>query len=162
MCLWKYKRIRYKGIICDRCGVVTEKKVRRDRVGQSILLCQLLISGISVLLNKIGYILGLPSKKLDMIIYYERYVVIQAGIAKNGEGESVQRLDFLTEEYLNILDTLPADNQYLDDFDPNKFVAKMGAECIMDLLARIDLDALSYQLRHNANNETSKQRKTKH
>jgi DNA-directed RNA polymerase subunit beta' len=90
--------------------------------------------------NKIGYILGLPSKKLDMIIYYERYVVIQAGIAKNGEGESVQRLDFLTEEeYLNILDTLPADNQYLDDFDPNKFVAKMGAECIMDLLARIDL-----------------------
>jgi DNA-directed RNA polymerase subunit beta' len=108
--------------------------------------------------NKIGYILGLPSKKLDMII--RRYVVIKLVLLKNGEGESVQRLDFLTEEeYLNILDTLPADNQYLDDFDPNKFVAKMGAEC-MDLLARIDLDQLSYQLRHNANNETSKQRKT--
>jgi DNA-directed RNA polymerase subunit beta' len=90
-----------------------------------------------------------------MIIYYERYVVIQAGIAKKTDGESVQRLDLTEEEYLNILDTLPADNQYLDDFDPNKFVCKMGAECIMDLLARIDLDQLSYQLRHSANNETS-------
>ncbi|WKL43143.1 MULTISPECIES: DNA-directed RNA polymerase subunit beta' [unclassified Flavobacterium] len=159
----KYKRIRYKGIICDRCGVeVTEKKVRRDRVGHINLVVPIAhIWYFRSLPNKIGYILGLPSKKLDMIIYYERYVVIQAGIAKNADGESLQRLDFLTEEeYLNILDTLPADNQYLDDFDPNKFVAKMGAECIMDLLARIDLDALSYQLRHNANNETSKQRKT--
>jgi DNA-directed RNA polymerase subunit beta' len=159
----KYKRIRYKGIICDRCGVeVTEKKVRRDRVGHINLVVPIAhIWYFRSLPNKIGYILGLPSKKLDMIIYYERYVVIQAGIAKNGEGESVQRLDFLTEEeYLNILDTLPADNQYLDDFDPNKFVAKMGAECIMDLLARIDLDELSYELRHKANNETSKQRKT--
>jgi DNA-directed RNA polymerase subunit beta' len=97
-----------------------------------------------------------------MIIYYERYVVIQAGIAVNGEGESVKRLDFLTEEeYLNILDTLPADN-YLDDFDPNKFVAKMGAECIMDLLARIDLDELSYQLRHNANTKRLNNVKRKH
>jgi DNA-directed RNA polymerase subunit beta' len=159
----KYKRIRYKGIICDRCGVeVTEKKVRRDRVGHINLVVPIAhIWYFRSLPNKIGYILGLPSKKLDMIIYYERYVVIQAGIAKTPEGEPVERLDFLTEEeYLNILDTLPADNQYLDDFDPNKFVAKMGAECIMDLLARIDLDALSYELRHSANNETSKQRKT--
>src|SRR6187431_2002635 len=158
----KYKRIRYKGIICDRCGVeVTEKKVRRDRVGHINLVVPIAhIWYFRSLPNKIGYILGLPSKKLDMIIYYERYVVIQAGIAKNAEGESVQILDFLTEEeYLNILDTLPADNQYLDDFDPNKFVAKMGAECIMDLLARIDLDELSYDLRHKANTETSQQRK---
>lgn len=159
----KYKRIRYKGIICDRCGVeVTEKKVRRDRVGHINLVVPIAhIWYFRSLPNKIGYLLGLPSKKLDMIIYYERYVVIQPGIAKHPDGDNLAKLDFLTEEeYLNILDSLPADNQYLDDFDPNKFVAKMGAECIMDLLARIDLDALSYELRHSANNETSKQRKT--
>lgn len=159
----KYKRIRYKGIVCDRCGVeVTEKKVRRDRVGHINLVVPIAhIWYFRSLPNKIGYILGLPSKKLDMIIYYERYVVIQAGIAKTAEGESLKRLDFLTEEeYLNILDTLPMENQYLDDNDPNKFIAKMGAECIMDLLARIDLDQLSYDLRHAANTETSKQRKT--
>ncbi|MGV7107694.1 DNA-directed RNA polymerase subunit beta' [Flavobacterium sp. U410] len=159
----KYKRIRYKGIVCDRCGVeVTEKKVRRDRVGHINLVVPIAhIWYFRSLPNKIGYILGLPSKKLDMIIYYERYVVIQPGIAKGPEGESLQAMDFLTEEeYLNILDTLPMENQYLDDTDPNKFVAKMGAECIMDLLSRIDLDQLSYELRHAANNETSKQRKT--
>lgn len=159
----KYKRIRYKGIVCDRCGVeVTEKKVRRDRVGHINLVVPIAhIWYFRSLPNKIGYILGLPSKKLDMIIYYERYVVIQPGIAKNVDGETLNRLDFLTEEeYLAILDTLPMENQYLDDTDPNKFVAKMGAECIMDLLARIDLDELSYELRHAANNETSKQRKT--
>jgi DNA-directed RNA polymerase subunit beta' len=159
----KYKRIRYKGIVCDRCGVeVTEKKVRRDRVGHINLVVPIAhIWYFRSLPNKIGYILGLPSKKLDMIIYYERYVVIQPGIAKDPEGESLQAMDFLTEEeYLNILDTLPMENQYLDDTDPNKFVAKMGAECIMDLLSRIDLDQLSYELRHAANNETSKQRKT--
>jgi len=159
----KYKRIRYKGIVCDRCGVeVTEKKVRRDRVGHINLVVPIAhIWYFRSLPNKIGYILGLPSKKLDMIIYYERYVVIQTGIAKNPEGDELKRLDFLTEEeYLNILDTLPMENQYLDDNDPNKFIAKMGAECIMDLLARIDLETLSYELRHAANNETSKQRKT--
>lgn len=159
----KYKRIRYKGIVCDRCGVeVTEKKVRRDRVGHINLVVPIAhIWYFRSLPNKIGYILGLPSKKLDMIIYYERYVVIQAGIATNADGEPLQRLDFLTEEeYLNILDSLPAENQYLDDNDPNKFIAKMGAECIMDLLARTDLEALSYELRHSANNESSKQRKT--
>ncbi|AJA67877.1 DNA-directed RNA polymerase, beta' subunit, predominant form [Myroides sp. A21] len=159
----KYKRIRYKGIVCDRCGVeVTEKKVRRDRVGHINLVVPIAhIWYFRSLPNKIGYILGLPSKKLDMIIYYERYVVIQAGIAKNVDGEPINRLDFLTEEeYLNICDTLPMENQYLDDTDPNKFIAKMGAECIMDLLATTDLDQLSYTLRHAANNETSKQRKT--
>jgi len=159
----KYKRIRYKGIICDRCGVeVTEKKVRRDRVGHIKLVVPVAhIWYFRSLPNKIGYLLGLPSKKLDMIIYYERYIVIQPGIAKNAEGEPLQRLDFLTEEeYLNVLDSLPQDNQYLDDTDPNKFLAKMGAECLIDLLSRIDLESLSYELRHKANNETSKQRKT--
>ncbi|WP_271784439.1 DNA-directed RNA polymerase subunit beta' [Aquimarina algiphila] len=159
----KYKRIRYKGIVCDRCGVeVTEKKVRRDRVGHINLVVPVAhIWYFRSLPNKIGYLLGLPSKKLDMIIYYERYVVIQPGIAKNEEGEAVQKMDFLTEEeYLNILDSLPQENLYLDDTDPNKFIAKMGAECLIEILRRIDLDALSYELRHKANNETSKQRKT--
>jgi DNA-directed RNA polymerase subunit beta' len=159
----KYKRIRYKGIVCDRCGVeVTEKKVRRDRVGHINLVVPVAhIWYFRSLPNKIGYLLGLPSKKLDMIIYYERYVVIQPGIANNEEGEPVQKMDFLTEEeYLNILDTLPQENLYLEDSDPNKFIAKMGAECLIDLLDRIDLNALSFELRHKANNETSKQRKT--
>ncbi|CEN53882.1 DNA-directed RNA polymerase subunit beta' [Capnocytophaga canis] len=159
----KYKRIRYKGIVCDRCGVeVTEKKVRRDRVGHINLVVPIAhIWYFRSLPNKIGYLLGLPSKKLDMIIYYERYVVIQPGIAKGPDGEDIQPMDFLTEEeYLNIMETLPVENQYLEDTDPNKFVAKMGAECLLDLLQRLDLDELSYDLRHKANNESSKQRKT--
>ena len=159
----KYKRIRYKGIVCDRCGVeVTEKKVRRDRVGHINLVVPVAhIWYFRSLPNKIGYLLGLPSKKLNMIIYYERYVVIQPGNALNEEGEPVQKMDFLTEEeYLNILESLPQENQYLDDEDPEKFIAKMGAECLIDLLRRIDLDNLSFELRHKANNETSKQRKT--
>ena len=159
----KYKRIRYKGITCDRCGVeVTEKKVRRDRVGHINLVVPVAhIWYFRSLPNKIGYLLGLPSKKLDMIIYYERYVVIQPGIAKNAEGEPLQKMDFLTEEeYLDIYDALPMENQYLEDTDPDKFIAKMGAECLIDLLASIDLDELSFQLRHKANTETSKQRKT--
>ncbi len=159
----KYKRIRYRGIVCDRCGVeVTEKKVRRDRVGHINLVVPVAhIWYFRSLPNKIGYLLGLPSKKLDMIIYYERYVVIQAGIAKGPEGEEINKMDFLTEEeYLNILESIPIENQYLEDSDPNKFIAKMGAECLIDILARIDLDVLSYELRHKANTETSKQRKT--
>ncbi|MDG3583760.1 DNA-directed RNA polymerase subunit beta' [Galbibacter pacificus] len=159
----KYKRIRYKGIVCDRCGVeVTEKKVRRDRVGHINLVVPVAhIWYFRSLPNKIGYLLGLPSKKLDMIIYYERYVVIQPGNAKNADGDPVEKMDFLTEEeYLNILESLPAENQYLEDTDPNKFIAKMGAECLIELLSRIDLNELSYELRHKANNETSKQRKT--
>ncbi len=159
----KYKRIRYRGIVCDRCGVeVTEKKVRRDRVGHINLVVPVAhIWYFRSLPNKIGYLLGLPSKKLDMIIYYERYVVIQAGIAKGPEGEELKKLDFLTEEeYLTIMESIPPENQYLEESDPNKFIAKMGAECLIDLLGRIDLKELSYELRHKANTETSKQRKT--
>ena len=158
----KYKRIRYKGIICDRCGVeVTEKKVRRDRVGHIDLVVPVAhIWYFRSLPNKIGYLLGLPSKKLDMIIYYERYVVIQPGLAVNAEGEPVNKMDFLTEEeYITITDNLATENQFLDDEDPNKFIAKMGAECLIELLSRIDLNELSYELRHKANTETSKQRK---
>lgn len=159
----KYKRIRYKGIVCDRCGVeVTEKKERRERIGHINLVVPVAhIWYFRSLPNKIGYLLGLPSKKLDMIIYYERYVVIQPAGAKNAEGEDLNFMDFITEEeYLDILDGLPQDNQYLDDNDPNKFIAKMGAEALIDILQRIDLNELSYELRHKAHNETSKQRRT--
>ena len=158
----KYKRIRYKGIICDRCGVeVTEKKVRRERMGHISLVVPVAhIWYFKSLPNKIGYLLGLPTKKLDTIIYYERYVVINAAGTTNAEGEEVEYLDFLTEEeYLDILDALPKENQYLEDKDPNKFIAKMGAEALFDLLKRLDLDSLSYELRHKANTETSQQRK---
>merc|ERR1711935_142898 len=152
---------RYKGIICDRCGVeVTEKKVRRDRVGHIDLVVPVAhIWYFRSLPNKIGYLLGLPSKKLDMIIYYERFVVINAGEgAINSEGEAIQYLDFLTEEeYLDILDAQPLENQYLSDEDPKKFVAKMGAEAIHNLLANLNLDDLSYKLRDQAANETSQQ-----
>ena len=155
----KYKRIRYKGIVCDRCGVeVTEKKVRRERMGHINLVVPVAhIWYFRSLPNKIGYLLGLPTKKLDLIIYYERYVVIQAGVK---ESDGIQQMDFLTEEeYLDVLDTLPKENQYLDDKDPQKFVAKMGAEALEELLRRLNLDELSYNLRHQAANETSQQRK---
>ena len=155
----KYKRIRYKGIICDRCGVeVTEKKVRRERMGHIELVVPVAhIWYFKSLPNKIGYLLGLPTKKLDQIIYYERFVVIQPGIK---EEEGISRMDFLTEdEYLDILDKLPRENQLLDDDDPNKFIAKMGAEALEMLLARVDLDDLSYSLRHQAATDTSQQRK---
>ena len=155
----KYKRIRYKGIVCDRCGVeVTEKKVRRERMGHIQLVVPVAhIWYFRSLPNKIGYLLGLPTKNLDSIIYYERYVVIQPGAAAE---EGVEKLQLLAEEeYLDILDKLPAENQYLDDTDPNKFIAKMGAEAVYDLLAGLDLDALSYELRNRANNDSSQQRK---
>ena len=158
----KYKRIRYKGIVCDRCGVeVTEKKVRRERMGHISLVVPVAhIWYFRSLPNKIGYLLGLPTKKLDQIIYYERFVVIQGGIATNADGSALNRLDFLAEEeYLDILDTLPKENQYLEDTDPNKFVAKMGAEALYDLLKTLDLEQTSYDLRHQANTETSMQRK---
>jgi DNA-directed RNA polymerase subunit beta' len=158
----KYKRIRYKGIVCDRCGVeVTEKKVRRERMGHISLVVPVAhIWYFRSLPNKIGYLLGLPTKKLDQIIYYERYVVIQSGIATLGDGASLKYLDFLTEEeYLDILDALPKENQYLEDADPNKFIAKMGADALHDLLKRLNLNEMSYDLRHKANTETSVQRK---
>ncbi|MEM9548078.1 MAG: DNA-directed RNA polymerase subunit beta' [Bacteroidota bacterium] len=155
----KYKRIRYKGIVCDRCGVeVTEKKVRRERMGHIKLVVPVVhIWFFKSLPNKIGYLLGLSSKKLETIIYYERYVVIQPG-AKEGE---LAKMDLLTEEeYFEVLDTLPEGNQMLEDSDPTKFVALMGAEAVKALLERLDLDQLSFDLRHQAANETSQQRKS--
>jgi DNA-directed RNA polymerase subunit beta' len=157
----KYKRIRYKGIVCDRCGVeVTEKKVRRERMGHIQLVVPVAhIWFFRSLPNKIGALLGLQTKKLDTVIYYERYVVINPGIAVNYKTD-LQYLDFLTEEeYFNIIENIPADNQYLDDTDPQKFIAKMGAEAIHDLLARLDLDKESFDLRYQADTETSQQRK---
>ncbi|WP_185862009.1 DNA-directed RNA polymerase subunit beta' [Blattabacterium cuenoti] len=158
----KYKRIRYKGIVCDRCGVeVTEKKVRRERMGHISLVVPVVhIWCFRSSPNKIGYLLGLPSKKLEMIIYYERYVVIQGGVSFRSDGSPFQKGDFLTEEeYLYVLNNIPKGNQQLEDSDPNKFIAKMGAECIKELLNRIDLNILSIELRNLANNETSKQRR---
>ncbi|NVO33036.1 DNA-directed RNA polymerase subunit beta' [Hymenobacter lapidiphilus] len=155
----KYKRIRYKGIICDRCGVeVTEKKVRRERMGHIELVVPVAhIWYFKSLPNKIGYLLGLPTKKLDQIIYYERYAVVQPGTLAE---EGVQQLDFLTEdEYLDIIDKLPRENQMLPNDDPNKFIARMGAEALQMLLERINLDELSYSLRDSAATETSQQRK---
>ncbi len=165
----KYKRIRYKGIVCDRCGVeVTEKKVRRERMGHIKLVVPIVhIWYFKSLPNKIGYLLGVSSKKLESIVYYERYTVVQAGVAdemirqklnlKDSENTSLQLIT--EDEYLEILDTIPADNQFLPDEDPNKFVAKMGADAVHALLSRIDLDQLSYDLRNAAANETSQQRK---
>lgn len=155
----KYKRIRYKGIICDRCGVeVTEKKVRRERMGHIELVVPVAhIWYFRSLPNKIGYLLGLPTKKLDQIIYYERYVVIQPGVK---EEDGISQMDFLTEdEYLDIIDKLPRENQMLDDNDPQKFIAKMGAEALEQLLSRLKLDEMSYDLRHQAATDTSQQRK---
>ncbi|MFN9518525.1 MAG: DNA-directed RNA polymerase subunit beta', partial [Bacteroidota bacterium] len=155
----KYKRIRYKGIVCDRCGVeVTEKKVRRERIGHINLVVPVAhIWYFRSLPNKIGYLLGIPTKKLDMVVYYERYVVCQPGLK---QADGINQLDLLTEEeYLDILDSLPKENQYLDDNDPNKFIAKMGGEALWFLLSRINLDTLSYDLRAKASNETSQQRK---
>lgn len=155
----KYKRIRYKGIVCDRCGVeVTEKRVRRERLGHINLVVPVAhIWYFKSLPNKIGYLLGLPAKKLELIVYYERYVVIQPGLK---EQDGIQYLDFLTEEeYLEILETLPKENQLLDDTDPNKFIAKMGGDALVDLLGRLNLDDLSYSLRNQAYHETSQQRK---
>ena len=155
----KYKRIRYKGIVCDRCGVeVTEKKVRRERAGHIQLVVPVAhIWYFRSLPNKMGYLLGIPTKKLDMIIYYERYVVVQPGVLS----EEFAVNDLLTEdEYLEALHKLPTENQYLEDTDPNKFIAKMGAEAILDLLRRIDLDSLSYELRDRANSDGSVARKS--
>lgn len=156
----KYKRIRYKGIVCDRCGVeVTEKKVRRERMGHIKLVVPVVhIWFFKSLPNKIGYLLGLSSKKLESIIYYERYVVINPGIKAD---DNIEKYALLTEEeYLEILESLPVENHQLPEDDANRFVAKMGAEAIRDLLMNLDLDKLSYELRHSAANETSQQRKS--
>ncbi|MBP5560591.1 MAG: DNA-directed RNA polymerase subunit beta', partial [Muribaculaceae bacterium] len=179
----KYKRIRYKGIVCDRCGVeVTEKKVRRERSGHIQLVVPVAhIWYFRSLPNKIGYLLGLPTKKLDAVIYYERYIVINPGNVVRGDNDTFEvipgissaspkndryadrlaRYDLLSEDdYLDIVEKLPRENGMLEDSDPNKFIAKMGAEAIYDLLADLDLDSLSYELRDRASNESSQQRKT--
>jgi DNA-directed RNA polymerase subunit beta' len=165
----KYKRIRYRGIVCDRCGVeVTEKKVRRERMGHIKLVVPVVhIWYFKSLPNKIGYLLGTGSKKLESLVYYERYCVIQGGEADSmirsaltmKETEDTHMALLTEDEYLDILDKLPKENQMLSDDDPNKFIAKMGAEAVQMLLSRIDLDALSYQLRNAAAFETSQQRK---
>ena len=166
----KYKRIRYKGIVCDRCGVeVTEKKVRRERSGHIELVVPVAhIWYFRSLPNKIGYLLGLPTKKLDAVVYYEKYIVIKPGMMegrKDAEGAELNgshQYDLLSEdEYFDILDNqVDPNNEYLDDTDPKKFIAKMGAEAIYDLLRDLDLDSLSYELRDRANNDGSQQRKT--
>ena len=165
----KYKRIRYKGIVCDRCGVeVTEKKVRRERSGHIELVVPVAhIWYFRSLPNKIGYLLGIPTKKLDQVIYYEKYIVIQPGVMegkKDAEGFDLNgsnKMDLLSEdEYIDIMDSLPQGNEYLEDTDPNKFIAKMGAEAIYDLLVGLDLDSLSYELRDRANSDSAQQRKT--
>ena len=167
----KYKRIRYKGIVCDRCGVeVTEKKVRRERMGHIELVVPVAhIWYFRSLPNKIGYLLGIASKKLDMVIYYERYIVINPGVVNeyykrtdsDGKTKPIEKMDLLTEEeYIAIMESLPEDNQYLEDGDPNKFVAKMGAEAIYDLLCNLDLVSLAAELRDRANKDGSQQRKT--
>ena len=165
----KYKRIRYKGIVCDRCGVeVTEKKVRRERSGHIELVVPVAhIWYFRSLPNKIGYLLGVPTKKLDAVIYYEKYIVIQPGVMegkKDAEGNEVNGshvFDLLNEdEYIDIMDNLPKDNEFLEDSDPKKFIAKMGAEAVYDLLVNLDLDSLSYELRNRANTDSSQQRKT--
>ena len=156
----KYKRIRYKGIVCDRCGVeVTEKKVRRERMGHISLVVPVAhIWYFKSLPTKIGYLLGIPSKRLEAVIYYEKYIVIQAGAAASNE---IHDLDLLAEkEYLDVLASLPKGNQQLDDSDPNKFIALMGAEALYMMLQKLDLDELSYSLRHKASTETSQQRKS--
>lgn len=157
----KYKRIRYKGIVCDRCGVeVTEKKVRRERMGHIQLVVPVAhIWYFRSLPNKIGYLLGMPTKKLDAIIYYEKYVIIQAGILENGDNITAGEL-ISEEEYLDMMESLSRENQMLEDSDPNKFIAKMGADAVYDMLARLDLDELSYELRNRASTDTSQQRKT--
>ncbi|MDE5787887.1 MAG: DNA-directed RNA polymerase subunit beta', partial [Bacteroidaceae bacterium] len=162
----KYKRIRYKGIVCDRCGVeVTEKKVRRERSGHIALVVPVAhIWYFRSLPNKIGYLLGVPTKKLDQIIYYERYVVIQvgamAGVKIDSLGRPLEDNDLLSEEeYMEVMEHVGKDNAYLEDSDPNKFIAKMGAEAVYDMLVRVDLDALSFQLRDQANQEGAQQRK---
>ena len=161
----KYKRIRYKGITCDHCGVeVTEKKVRRERSGHISLVVPIVhIWYFRTLPNKIGYLLGLPSKKLEAVIYYERYIVLQEGCFAGKpclEGREIHKYDLLTEEeYFSLMEQVPQGNQYLEDTDPEKFIAKMGGEAVYSLLQELDLDSLSYELRDRAHNDTSQQRK---
>ena len=160
----KYKRIRYKGIVCERCGVeVTEKKVRRERMGHIRLAVPVAhIWYLRSLPSKMAALLGIPTKKLESIIYYEKYIIMQAGVLDGQQiGDQVVEQGTLIEEddYEELVARLPEGNQTLDDTDPNKFIAKMGAEAIYDMLAKINLDDLSYELRAKADQDSSAQRK---
>ena len=151
----KYKRIRYRGIVCDRCGVeVTEKKVRRERMGHIALTVPVAhIWYFKSAPNKISAVLGVPAKKLESVIYYEKYIVIKPGES------GLAKLDLLSEdEYLDLMARFP-DNDNLPDDAPEKIIAKMGAEGIYDLLKEIDIDALAKELREAMAKETSQQRK---
>ncbi len=161
----KYKRIRYKGIVCERCGVeVTEKKVRRERMGHIKLVVPVThIWYLRSLPSKMAALLGVPTKKLDSVVYYEKYIVIRAGILAGQQiGDDIVEEKMLLDEdeYMELIARLPQDNQSLDDSDPDKFIAKMGAEAIEQMLSSIDLDELSFELRHRADTDTSMQRKT--
>lgn len=156
----KYKRVRYKGTICEKCGVeIIEKRVRRKRMGHIKLVVPVVhIWTFRCLPNKISYLYGISSRKVEMMIYYERYVVIQPGIAKYPNGLPVKELDFLTEiRYLNILNNLPKENQYLNDNDPNKFIAKMGSKCLKELLKRLDINSLYFKLKNKTYSNIFKQ-----
>ena len=151
----KYKRIRYRGIVCDRCNVeVTEKKVRRERMGHITLTVPVAhIWYFKSAPNKISALLGLPAKKLESVIYYEKYIVVKPGAAE------VEKMALLSEdEYLDILARIPGNNN-LPDSDPDKFIAKMGAEGVYDLLKEIDVEELGKELRQRMLTETSQQRK---
>ena len=155
----KYKRIRYKGIICDRCGVeVTQKSVRRERMGHITLSVPVIhIWYFKTLPNKIGHLLGLKSKDLEKVIYYENYVVVQAGSAEHLEVEENQLLT--EEEYFDVLYKIREDNNRLSDDDPEKFIAMIGGEAVETMLKRLDLECLSHELRFQIKTETSQQRK---
>ena len=168
----KYKRIRYKGIVCERCGVeVTEKKVRRERMGHIKLVVPVAhIWYLRSLPSKMASLLGIPTKKLESVIYYEKYIVVRAGALEGQEiGEKhetdknripIENKMLLDEDqYQQVVDILPEGNELLEDTDPNKVIIKMGAEAIYDLLAAIDLDQLSYELRATADKSSSVQRR---
>ncbi|MCQ2310672.1 MAG: DNA-directed RNA polymerase subunit beta' [Paludibacteraceae bacterium] len=160
----KYKRIRYKGIVCERCGVeVTEKKVRRERMGHIKLVVPVAhIWYLRSLPSKMAALLGIPTKKLDSVIYYEKYIILQAGVLAGQQiGDNVveDKLLLDEDEYEELVSRLPEGNQELEDTNPDKFIAKMGAEAVYDLLVKIDLDELSYALRAEADQDGSQQKK---
>jgi len=152
----KYKRIRYRGIVCDRCGVeVTQKSVRRERMGHIMLAVPVVhIWFLRSLPSKISAVLGMPTKDIERIVYYESYVVVQPGHT------GLQAKDLLTEEqYLDIMDKMTKEQHSLDDDDPAKFVALIGGEAIKELLKRVDPEKEYYKLKGELKNETSQQKK---
>ena len=152
----KYKRIRYKGIICDRCGVeVTQKSVRRERMGHIGLAVPVVhIWFFRAQPSKIGNIIGVSLKELEKIIYYESYVVLNPGIT------GLSRLDLISEDqYFEVLNSLPDGNEKLDDDDPKKFVARIGGDAVKEILKKTNVEELSKELRELVKVETSQQKK---